>query len=63
MITYEVVDDKVISKQLFKDHNAAHLEPSDHKLVVKSRAGDAEGPLQAAFERRNLAITVRFASD
>ena len=27
------------------------LEPGDYKLVVKSKAGDAEGPLQTAFRR------------
>ena len=27
------------------------LEPGDYKLVAKSRAGDAEGPLQTAFHR------------
>ena len=50
-VTYEVVVDEVISKQLFKGHTAALLEPGDYKLVVKSRAGDAEGPLQTAFRK------------
>ena len=50
-VTYEVVVDEVISKQLFKGHTAALLEPGEYKLVVKSRAGDAEGPLQTAFRR------------
>ena len=50
-VTYEVVVDEVISKQLFKGHTASLLEPGDYKLVVKSRAGDAEGPLQTAFRR------------
>ena len=50
-VTYEVVVDEVISKQLFKGHTAALLEPGEYKLVVKSRAGDAEGPLQAAFRK------------
>ena len=50
-VTYEVVVDEVISKQLFRGHTAALLEPGDYKLVVKSRAGDAEGPLQTAFRR------------
>ena len=50
-VTYEVVVDEVISKQLFKGHTAALLPAGDYKLVVKSRAGDAEGPLQTAFRR------------
>ena len=50
-VTYEVVVDEVISKQLFKGHTAALLEAGDYKLVVKSRAGDAEGPLQTAFRK------------
>ena len=50
-VTYEVVVDEVISKQLFKGHTANLLQPGDYKLVVKSRAGDAEGPLQTAFRR------------
>ena len=50
-VTYEVTVDEVISKQLFKGHTAALLEPGDYKLVVKSRAGDAEGPLQTAFRK------------
>ena len=50
-ITYEVVVDEVISKQLFKGHTANLIPAGDYKLVVKSRAGDAEGPLQSAFRR------------
>ena len=50
-VTYEVVVDEVISKQLFKGHTAALLPAGDYKLIVKSRAGDAEGPLQTAFRR------------
>ena len=50
-VTYDVVVDEVISKQLFKGHTAALLPAGDYKLVVKSRAGDAEGPLQTAFRR------------
>ena len=56
-VTYEIVVDEVISKQLFKGHTAALLPAGDYKLVVKSRAGDAEGPLQTAFRRvKYLAI-------
>lgn len=50
-VTYEIVVDEVISKQLFKGHTAALLPAGDYKLIVKSRAGDAEGPLQTAFRR------------
>ena len=49
--TFELVIDEVISKQLFVAHTAALLPAGDYKLVVKSRAGDAEGPLQTAFRR------------
>ncbi len=56
-IEYELVIDEVVSKQLFKAHTAVLLEPGDYKLVVKSRAGDAGGPLQTAFRRvKYLAI-------
>ena len=50
-VTFPVVVDKVVSKQLFEGHTAELLEPGDYKLVAKSRAGDAEGPLQTAFHR------------
>ena len=43
--------DEVVSKQLFKAHTAELLEAGDYKLVVKSRAGDAAGPLQTSFRR------------
>ena len=49
--TFPVVVDEVVSKQLFKAHTAELLQGGDYKLVVKSRAGDAEGPLQTAFRR------------
>ena len=49
--TFELVIDEVISKQLFVAHTAALLPAGDYKLVVKSRAGDAEGPLQTAFRK------------
>ena len=56
-IEYELVIDEVVSKQLFKAHTAELLEPGDYKLIVKSRAGDAGGPLQTAFRRvKYLAI-------
>ena len=50
-IEYELVIDEVVSKQLFKAHTAVLLEPGDYKLVVKSKAGDAEGPLQTDYRR------------
>ena len=50
-VTYAVTVDEVISKQLFVGHTAELLEPGDYRLVVKSRAGDAEGPLQTSFRK------------
>ena len=49
--TIPVTVDSVTSKQLFTAHVAGNIEPGDYKLVVKSRAGDAEGPLQTSFRR------------
>ena len=49
--TFEVVIDEVKSSQLFTAHTAAILEPGDYKLIVKSRGGDAEGPLQTVFRK------------
>ena len=49
--TFPVEVDEVTSKQLFKAHTAELLEAGDYKLVVKSRGGDAEGPLQTSFRR------------
>ena len=49
--TFEVTVDEVVSKQLFKAHTAELLPPGDYKLVVKSRAGDAAGPLQTSFRK------------
>lgn len=49
--TFPVVVDEVVSKQLFKAHTAELIPAGDYKLVVKSRAGDAAGPLQTAFRR------------
>ena len=48
---FELVIDEVISKQLFTAHTVALLEGGDYKLVIKSRAGDAAGPLQTATKR------------
>ena len=49
--TFPLTVDEVVSKQLFKAHTAELLEAGDYKLVVKSRAGDAAGPLQTSFRR------------
>ena len=49
--TFPLTIDEVKSKQLFIAHTTDLLEAGDYKLVVKSRAGDAEGPLQTAFRR------------
>ena len=49
--TFPVTVDEVISKQLFRAHTTQLLDAGDYKLVVKSRGGDAEGPLQTSFRR------------
>ena len=49
--TFQLVIDEVVSKQLFKTHTAELLPGGDYKLVVKSRAGDAGGPLQTSFRK------------
>ena len=49
--TFPVTVDEVISKQLFRAHTTELLDAGDYKLVVKSRGGDAEGPLQTSFRR------------
>ena len=49
--TFQLVIDEVVSKQLFKAHTAELLPGGDYKLVVKSRAGDAGGPLQTSFRK------------
>ena len=50
-VTFPLVIDEVVSKQLFKAHTAELLQGGDYKLVVKSRAGDAGGPLQTSFRK------------
>ena len=40
-----------MTHQLFEAHTEALLPAGDYKLVVKSRAGDAAGPLQTSFRR------------
>ena len=50
-VTFPLVVDAVVSKQLFKAHTAELLPGGDYRLVVKSRAGDAGGPLQTSFRR------------
>ena len=49
--TFPLVIDEVVSKQLFKAHTAEVLPGGDYKLTVKSRAGDAAGPLQTSFRK------------
>ena len=49
--TFQLVIDEIVSKQLFKAHTAELLPAGDYKLVVKSRAGDAGGPLQTSFRK------------
>ena len=49
--TFPLVIDEVVSKQLFKAHTAELLPGGDYKLVVKSRAGDAAGPMQTSFRK------------
>ena len=49
--TFPLVIDEVVSKQLFKAHTAELLPGGDYKLTVKSRAGDAAGPLQTSFRK------------
>ena len=50
-VTFPLVIDEIVSKQLFKAHTAELLPGGDYRLVVKSRAGDAGGPLQASFRK------------
>ena len=49
--TFALVIDRVVTHQLFEAHTAELLPPGDYKLVVKSRAGDAAGPLQTSFRK------------
>ena len=49
--TFPVTVEEVISKQLFTARTEELLDAGDYKLVVKSRGGDAEGPLQTSFRR------------
>ena len=49
--TFPLVIDHVTSHQLFTAHTAELLPAGDYKLVVKSRAGDAGGPLQTSFRK------------
>ena len=49
--TFPLVIDRVVTQQLFEAHTAELLPPGDYKLVVKSRAGDAAGPLQTSFRK------------
>ena len=50
-VSFPLAIDRVVTHQLFEAHTAELLPAGDYKLVVKSRAGDAEGPLQTSFRR------------
>ena len=50
-VTFDLTIDEVKSKQLFIAHTATVVPAGDYKLVVKSRGGDSEGPLQTAFRK------------
>ena len=49
--TFRLVIDRIVTHQVFEAHTAELLPAGDYKFVVKSRAGDAEGPLQTSFRR------------
>ena len=49
--TFALVIDRIVTHQLFEAHTAELLPEGDYKLVVKSRAGDAAGPLQTSFRK------------
>ena len=49
--TFPLVIDRVVTHQLFEAHTAELLPAGDYKFVVKSRAGDAAGPLQTSFRK------------
>ena len=49
--TFALVIDRIVTHQLFEAHTAELLPAGDYKLVVKSRAGDAAGPLQTSFRK------------
>ena len=49
--TFPLVIDRIETHQLFEAHTAELLPAGDYKFVVKSRAGDAAGPLQTSFRR------------
>ena len=55
---FPCVVDEVVSKQEFTAHLSAAVEPGDYKLVVKSRGGDAEGPLQTTFRKVKVLAAV-----
>ena len=49
--TFALVIDRIVTHQLFEAHTAELLPAGDYKFVVKSRAGDAAGPLQTSFRK------------
>jgi len=50
-VTFPCTVLNVVSKQEFTAKSNALLEGGDYKLWVKSRGGDAEGPLQTSFRK------------
>lgn len=50
-VNHDVVVDTVESKQIFVAHSSTLLDGGDYKLLVASRGGDAEGPLQTTFRK------------
>ena len=50
-MTFPLVIDEVVSKQLFRAHTAELLPGGDYRLVVESHAGDPAGPLQTSFRK------------
>ena len=50
-VKFPLTIDEVVSKQLIKAHVTGISEGCDGKIIVKSRAGDAEGPLQTSFRK------------
>jgi len=49
--TFDCTIVEVVSKQKIRVKSARLLEGGDYKLYVKSRGGDAEGPLQTPFRK------------
>ena len=50
-VKFPLTIDEVVSKQLILAYVTGISEGCDGKIVIKSRAGDAEGPLQTSFRK------------